>query len=504
MMRHSRHLGAGDRTRREGILFELIKDRISGLVEKERRMVYEASFAFRTEQAPQYQEWMAIMQEIPQRDEVKIFLESEEEDDCIITRESGEAEYISFIQKVLEESEVSVKVEIQKSMREDRFSIFNFKEFSEDLLRMPLDEVMRAFALLFAKTEKCIIFELFGGESVFYTRTMFFQPAGRAMTVDGFDRRRRLQECREISYFYSQETYELLPDDFRLEGGYAENPLRDLFSKVEAILSVCYLASNATLQNEEIKFQIIGQRSVEYVYRYDEIRENPMFYKLYDWIHSGGNSIDKAIIARNIICLHCRYEPLLNMDEGVLASVQSSYNLYLKDNVTQYLELKGKIAEFISDIVSRTGEYATELLDRFKANLIAVFGFLFTVTLANIVSDQPLDNIFTRDITIILELVLAGSLVYLIICYVQSKYQMTKVFESYESLKKSYEGILAQEDIDECFQNNKLLVPMKKSIKKSQRVYIILWIFFLLALLVIIEMISDAPTSVAIWNYLRN
>ena len=114
----------------------------------------------------------------------------------------------------------------------------------------------------------------------------------------------------------------------------------------------------------------------------------------------------------------------------MLASVQSSYNLYLKDNVTQYLELKSKIAEFISDIVSRTGEYATELFDRFKINLIAIFGFLFTVVIANIVSDQPLDNIFTRDITVILELVLLGSLIYLIICYIQSKYQIAKVYES--------------------------------------------------------------------------
>ena len=363
---------------------------------------------------------------------------------------------------------------------------------------------MRFFALLFGETQRFIIFELFRGEDIFYTKTMFFLPAGKAMAVSGFDRRQRLQECREISYFYNQETYELLPDDFRFEKDYDENPLKKMFSKLETILSACYLASNATVQSGRVKLQIIGQRSAEYVCRFDEIDENSILYKLYDWIHSGGNSIDKAAIARNIICLHCKYEPLLKVDEGVLASVQSSYNLYLKDNVTQYLELKSKIAEFISDIVSRTGEYATELFDRFKINLIAIFGFLFTVVIANIVSDQPLDNIFTRDITVILELVLLGSLIYLIICYIQSKYQIAKVYESYESLKKSYERILAQEDIEECFQEDKLLLRMEKRIIRSRIAYIILWIFFLLMLLVIIEMVSDAPTSVTIWNYLQN
>lgn len=481
-------------------MLELIKDRITGLTEKERRKVYEASFVFSIEQVPQYEDWMAVIQEIPQRDEIKIFLESEDEESCTLMRGSGETEYTSFIEMIPGDGEISVKVEIQKKVENSRFSIYNFSKFSEDILYMPLDEVMKAFALLLGETENHIIFELFDEEGTFNTKTMFFLPAGSAMAMSGFDRIQRLQECRETSYFYNQETYELLPDDFRIENGYEGNPLKELFLKLEAVLSICYLASNATVQDAGVKLQIIGQRSVEYAYRYSDICENSMLYKIYDWIHSGGNPIDKAIIARNIICLHCKYEPPLNMDERVLASIQSNYNLYLKDNVAQYLELKNKMAEFISDTVSRTGEYATELLDRFKTNLIAVFGFLFTVVLADVVSDQPLDNIFTRDITAILELVLAGSLVYLFICYKQSQYQMKKVYESYESLKKSYKGILAQEDIEECFQNDEVLFEMKKSVKKSEIAYLVLWICFLLSLLVIVENISESPI---IWSFVK-
>ena len=57
-----------------------------------------------------------------------------------------------------------------------------------------------------------------------------------------------------------------------------------------------------------------------------------------------------------------------------MASIQTNYNLYLRDNVTQYLELKNKVAEFITDIVSRTGEYATEMLDKFKIKSFGYFG----------------------------------------------------------------------------------------------------------------------------------
>lgn len=282
-----------------------------------------------------------------------------------------------------------------------------------------------------------------------------------------------------------------MPDDFKIVVGYEGNPLIELFQKLEMILSLCMLASNSSIQQDKLKLQIMGQRSVEYTYGLNEIKGNPILYKIYDWIYSGGNNIDKALIARNIICLHCKYEPLLLLDLKVLAAIQSNYNLYLKENVTQYLELKNKVAEFITGIVSKTGEYATELLDKFKTNLIAIFGFLFTVIIANIVSDQPLDNIFTRDVTVILEFVLVGSFVYLFISYKQSKYQMKKVYDSYDELKKSYNQILTDDDIKECFKNDLIITEMKKTVKRSQMIYLIIWSCFLIILLIALELLTD-------------
>ena len=37
--------------------------------------------------------------------------------------------------------------------------------------------------------------------------------------------------------FYNQETYELLPDDFKIEVGYEGNPFSELFLKLETFFS---------------------------------------------------------------------------------------------------------------------------------------------------------------------------------------------------------------------------------------------------------------------------
>ena len=473
------------------ILFEKIKNKISDLIENESRKIYEASFSYEATDPLKYQEFIDIIQAIPLRDDIIISLSTENDDLFSFSRTTQEDAYRNFIQDVLDDEIISVRLEIQKNIRQNHFSIYCFEKFVEDMVRLPIEETLKSFALFFKETDGYIIFDLFDDKNFFCTKTMFFTSSDRPQINIELDRNHRLQECRETSYFYNQDTYELLPDDFKIVVGYEGNPLIELFQKLEMILSLCMLASNSSIQQDKLKLQIMGQRSVEYTYGLNEIKGNPILYKIYDWIYSGGNNIDKALIARNIICLHCKYEPLLLLDLKVLAAIQSNYNLYLKENVTQYLELKNKVAEFITGIVSKTGEYATELLEKFKTNLIAIFGFLFTVIIANIVSDQPLDNIFTRDVTVILEFVLVGSFVYLFISYKQSKYQMKKVYDSYDELKKSYNQILTDDDIKECFKNDLIITEMKKTVKRSQMIYLIIWSCFLIILLIALELLTD-------------
>ncbi len=87
---------------------------------------------------------------------------------------------------------------------------------------------------------------------------------------------------------------------------------------------------------------------------------------------------------------------------------------------------------------------------------MAILGFLFSVILSNEHSYliRPLDNIFTKDITILSEIVLIASFGYLLISYQQSKYELQKVYSSYDKLKDSYREILTEDDIRECFQND--------------------------------------------------
>lgn len=132
------------------------------------------------------------------------------------------------------------------------------------------------------------------------------------------------------------------------------------------------------------------------------------------------------------------------------------------------------------------------------------FGFMFTVILANVVSEQPLDNLFIKEITILVECVLVGSFIYLIICYCQSRYEIKKGYDSYEQLKLNYKEILTEDDLLEVFGNDEMLKKMKKTISRSEKIYLGVWIVFLVAAFIIVEIVSACPTYQSILSGLQN
>lgn len=475
------------------MLAELIQAAtITDTVVSERMKVYEASFKFEVENAPEYSYFLNIIQEVSQRDKIKITLQDETERiyDLLVADEDG---YKSFIKETLADETIDVRVRIDKQVVGNHFSIYSFDEFAKDILSLSVEDVMIAFSNLLKQSPNYLVFDVYSPVTMFATKTMFFVPSGNGMVNTEFNRVRRMEECKEVSYFYNFDVYEVLPDDFKITIDYENNPLTELFQKIMVLLSISFIATSSTISGSQLKGIINGQRTMEYCCDIDQLTGNKILYSIYNWIYTDGSPIDKAIIVRNVISLHCKYVSITEIDEKVMASIQSNYNLYLKENVKEYLELKNKVAEFISGTVSKTGEYATGLLDKFKSNIIAIFGFIFTVILANIVSDQPLDNLFTKDITIIIECVLVGSFVYLIICYYQSRYEIKKVYDSYEQLKLNYKEILTEDDLLEIFGDDEMLKEMKKTISKSKKIYLGIWIIFLIGAFVVVESVSVSP-----------
>lgn len=183
-------------------MLEHIRDKVLGLKEEERRKFYSACFSFPSSQALGFSELMEVIQKIPSRDEVRIFLSLENEDPFIIVKNSTEAEYRAFIEETLEDEMIFTKIEINKTLADGHFSIYRYQKFVEDIVGLSMEDVLKTFSMFLDGAGKNIVFELFDSPNIFYTKTMYFLPVGNREIDCNFSRTQRLLACRDNTYFF--------------------------------------------------------------------------------------------------------------------------------------------------------------------------------------------------------------------------------------------------------------------------------------------------------------
>lgn len=458
-----------------------------------RERVKVVEITFETTTLPKYDDISNVINKIPTRDIFLIVFEDDSEERITWGNSYSllQEEYDRYMLSSSGDS-IKISISIEKVVEDNTFSIYCFDEFMKDLNELSLFDMLCSFSNLLSGVD-FLNFITFDKSISFMTRTMCFSSDEKQSLSTDFSRLKRIEECKDISRFLCAENLQLLPDDFKIVLDSSENPLTDKFSKLCCLLSMVYVATSASLDKDKVIPQITGQRSISCEINIDSIKSNNNIYKVYSWIFTDGNAADKAIIARNVLSLHCKYSSLIDIDELAFASMQSNYNLYLRNNVNQYLELKNKVADYICDVVAKTSEYATTILERFKQNLVALIGFLLTTIIANIVSSNPLDNIFTKDITVLVYAILVGSVFFLIISIIETNYKVKTIQKAYLQLKENYLEVLSEDDISEIFKDDELFRNTKEEIKSKTIIFSIIWMLVLIYIFLVVEYLTSFP-----------
>lgn len=465
----------------------------------ERLDTVEASFSITYNILPTIEAFQEIFSLVPNRDAAIIALISDSNDMVTFTNQQTEAyDYSSLTADLQSEDNINVRIQINKVVANGKFSIYDYESFVADLLPRSLAEIMGWFSLHLSGQES-LIFEVFDYDVSFSTRTIAFESSEDATFKATVNRIQRLNDCRDIACFYNMNTFEVIPDDFIIQGIVRANArIQSLFGKLATILSLAYASSSSSIEDGKMKLQISGQRTVNYDLTLTDISEDEKWQNIYTWIYTDGNPTDKALIAHNVISLHCKFEAILNLDGVVFDAIKTNYNLYLRNNVDKYIDMKRDIAKFIQDVVTQVGDYAVAILGKFKANLLAIFGFLFTVILTRIGSTQKWDDIFTRHTVYLIEAFVIGSLMYLILCFFETRFKLEKTKKGYYALKDNYKDVLSDAEINDAFKNDKLFNETEKTANKGMIGWSLAWGLLLILIIIIIECLT-ANHGLIVW-----
>lgn len=470
----------------------------------ERSFIFELEFKAKLSSKPLHEDIKKILEKFPARDKVKVIYTDETDDVLSIDRDiiipNNE-----FGIGLDGDSNIKVQLYIQKKVVYGHFSIYKWENFCQCMLDKTIMDLLKFYDAVLTDNP-VVYFDLYDSDILFCTNTMFYKRYDHQDTLGRYNRIENIKNCKKASCFYNFAEINLLPDDFNLIIDCSENSLFPIFEKLKTILSLVYISDSALIEDNILKMQISGNRIIDYEMDLS-VKDsvcNENLFNIYDWIYTDGNPVDKAMIARNIISLHCRYTDLLNMDGKTFLSIQSNFKIYQRANVQQYIEVKNQLASYILRISESVSEIIIGLSGSLRNNFMAVFSFLFTVVLVNISSNTPLDNIFTKDITCLVELILAGSIGYLIISVKDMDYKLKKMEEGFEAIKKNYSELLDEQDIIEIFSNSNVI---KNSIQEAQGKkdkYIRLWLALIILGFITIEYISVQPFLTGIIKDLFN
>lgn len=452
---------------------------------------------------PVYENLKSYLMIFPERDLVKININFFDDSFFGFShKDLNISQYIKFIDSFNADDQCSINIEVTKNIVDSTFSVYMLDTFVENVLKDETYKNLSLFSMLLSN-QNYLRFQCLDKESFFWkTKTIAFLGTDTEKEFKLENRTDLLNQVKTNANCTLFEKFHLLPDDFKIEVDDSNNKLTSLFANLSTFLSLMYISSFSTFDTKEFNCEITGHRNITFSEKFDSLKNNEEIYKIYNWAFLDGNVVDKLLIARNAISLHCKYIKIIDIDERTFESIKSNHQLYLKNNATKYIEAKEQASKFIVEIISQINSNISKLSGEFKNNFIAIVGFFVTVFLVNVVSQQPLDNIFTKDITKIMEIMIICSIAYAIISIVYSNKKYKRQINAYSVIKNNYVNVLSEIELSEIFEENGQFDETKKEYKNQLWLFSGIWIGCIVLIFIITEIMGDQSICKQIIDYI--
>ncbi|WAA10828.1 hypothetical protein [Fervidibacillus albus] len=446
---------------------------------------------------PKVEDFQAAINKIIDRDQIVIDFIFDESDPITYHRKKDVKNFLDDIEsyRSIVVDNPKMKIKIYKNIDENsELSIYSFGSFIEQLLNLTLTGVLYKFREILNSRPQ-LRFKLIdvSNEIDFGTSTFIFTSNHKpSISLQPINRQEIIESRNKLVNYYNAIEYNFIPDDFFLIKKSNYENINNFFEKLANIFSLIYITDFSNIKNDnELYFRMNGYKLIEETISFKELKyDNDVLYKIYKWIYSGGNLSDKLGLAKNVITLQSKIENKnLVLSENVMNSIMSSYEIYLKENVSQYIEVKNKVSEFLIDLTQKISDLVNSFGNALKNNSFLFLSYFLSVIVFNTISTGKLTNIFTKDITYISYGLLVISIVYLFASVIQSRMEEKRFITQYNRTKKMYEDILDKEDINSIFKMEDHKEDLN-FIHKRIFLYTTVWILEIIILFVIVYVLK--------------
>lgn len=296
-----------------------------------------------------------------------------------------------------------------------------------------------------------------------------------------------LEKRNKCSHFSNGATIEVVPEDFHALN-ITNSRLQCYLSTLEKYLSIIFLSDFSQIEGNKLTYRIKGYKLISGTLdknKISDISSNEL-YDIYKWTYNEGNLIDKIGLSRNIISIHTEEDSICKIQVGASNSVKSSYDLYLKENVKQYIEIKNKISEFIQSQSDKASDMTKNMFSSMKTSLWTFVTFFISVFLMRAFSKNQDIELFSGAVFTISIALILFSFIYMLISIVEINTDKKRLLQKYSDVKDRYTDLLNKSDLDKIIDTEKEKEKEGGYIDKKKGLYTCAWSAMNIILLILV------------------
>lgn len=341
---------------------------------------------------------LEALAQIPARDRFALTVEISS-DALMIGELAQRGEVNGHIEKFHEDGEViEFRIEILKETAEQRLSVYSPTALGTYLEDTPLTDTLFALSKRF---QNRLVFECHSGTLGRGSATLSFIRAGEAIPdmPEPLAWRHRALTLLQDNAFRASNVGTLVPQDFTVIQAIGVATLDKFMARAGAVLSAMFLSNFSDLSADRLSYRVSGYKLL--AGNVDDLStlvdEQSTFLRIADWAYGAEGNSDKVGLARNVITLCVQKLEEVPQHPEIWDAIQSNYQIYLKENIATYLEVRNKLAELLAESTHKTHSLVEGLLDSIRNGVLVILTFLLTVVVINGLKDTGVQVIFSTE-----------------------------------------------------------------------------------------------------------
>lgn len=418
------------------------------------------------------------------RDKIFVTFQMGDNDPIVYTLGKQYSEFVSNTRRQLdirEGEQLSVKIKIEKKNVENVISIYSFRAFASYIRSLSLKDIVAVFSSILKEP---LCFEVLYENIHICTSSITFisvkhqNPQEKPKYYS--NRESRSEAVKNICHSTLLNYGDFLPEDFYIiqsQSGHSD--ICDVFNRLALLSAISYLFENVTVKsNNVIHYKLNGYKTIVGEIDFNALRIDNLseYIKIYDWCYNDGNLVDKIGLARNIISLHLSHNNTLVLTGSPYSSILSNYEIYRKQNIKQYIEIRNKLSDHLIDLKEKADKIVDNFASDFKKSLFAFVSFFASVVVVQVLQNGNFIDVFSRDATLLSIAFLLIAFLFFLASHWELKQQHKRYRETYKNLKSRQRDLLNDDDLNRILNDDADFKSNIQYINEKGKVYSRLWV----------------------------